>query len=296
MAKDNVKQRLGWISAAVAAVGGLLIARRLREGKRPPAVPGTALITGASSGIGAAFARRLAADGYDLVLVARRAERLQALATELRPFGVRVEVLPADLAQDEAIGRVAARIRALPDLALLINNAGFGVSDKFTEADAARHAAMIQVHATAPTRLCHAALPGMVARRRGAIINVSSVAAFFPTYTNTVYGASKAYLNVFSEALQAGVKKDGVRVQALCPGYTVTEFHDTAEMEGFDRERVPQKMWMSAEKVAAISLDALKQDKVIVVPGRRNRLIVFAAQNGLASILLRIYRRLRRRS
>lgn len=296
MAKDNVKQRLGWISAAVAAVGGLLIARRLREGKRPPAVPGTALITGASSGIGAAFARRLAADGYDLVLVARRAERLQALATELRPFGVRVEVLPADLAQDEAIGRVAARIRALPDLALLINNAGFGVSDKFTEADAARHAAMIQVHATAPTRLCHAALPGMVARRRGAIINVSSVAAFFPTYTNTVYGASKAYLNVFSEALQAGVKKDGVRVQALCSGYTVTEFHDTAEMEGFDRERVPQKMWMSAEKVAAISLDALKQDKVIVVPGRRNRLIVFAAQNGLASILLRIYRRLRRRS
>lgn len=244
--------------------------------------PGTALITGASSGIGAAFARRLAAEGYDLVLVARREARLAALAAELQQrYPIRAEVLAADLAKPTDVERVEQRLAALSELSLLINNAGFGTAGFFSQSDLARELDMIQVHLTTSLRLSRAALPGLIARRRGAIINVSSSAAFFPTPGAATYCASKSYLNVFSEALQAELAGTGVRVQALCPGFTYTEFHDTPEYKDFDRARIPKFLWMTAEAVVSASLQALGQGQVICIPGWHYRLGVKVIGNPL---------------
>ncbi|GIV59641.1 MAG: hypothetical protein KatS3mg043_0730 [Rhodothermaceae bacterium] len=193
----------------------------------------TALITGASSGIGAGFARRLAERGYNLILVARRADRLAELAEELQTrHGIEAEGLPADLATDEGIRRVEARIVDCDTLDLLVNNAGFGTTGRFAEIDLAPQLAMIHVHVIAPVRLIRAALPGMMARGAGGIINVSSVSAFWPNAGSATYSATKAYLNAFSEALAHELRGTGVTVQALCPGFTRTEFHDTEDVHG----------------------------------------------------------------
>lgn len=252
-----------------------------------------ALITGASSGIGAAFARHLAAAGYRLVLTARREERLAALAEEIRQqHAVAAEVLPADLACNEGIAHVEQRIANLPPLAMLINNAGFGTSGNFVEVDCAKHLAMIQVHIVASTRLCRAALPAMLNQHRAAIINVSSVAAFLPGPGNANYSASKSYLVTFSKALRTEVAAAGIRVQALCPGFTYTEFHDTAEYAWFDRSMVPKRLWMSADEVVAHSLRALEQSRrVVVMPGFRNRLLVLLYNNNITRSLIAAARR-----
>jgi short-subunit dehydrogenase len=199
----------------------------------------TALITGASSGIGATFARQLAGKGYDLVLVARRRERLASVANELqKTHSVSVETLVADLANLSDIEKVEKRIRKLENLSTLINNAGFGVSGNFAETDPAKQIDMINVHIVASVRLCRAALPGMIARHHGAIINIASTAAFVPIPGHIMYNATKAYLVFFSEALQAELTATGVHVQALCPGFTHTEFHDTSEFTTFNRSRI----------------------------------------------------------
>lgn len=256
---------------------------------------GYALITGASSGIGEAFARRLAAEGYSLLLVARRQTRLEELAGELRQqHGVTAEVLTADLSQAEDVARVERRIANL-DLTILVNNAGFGSNKPLAESNLDDQVAMLNLHVLATMRLCRAALPGMIARGRGAIVNVSSISAFFPSPGDINYPASKAYMNVFSQALQAEVAAQGIRVQALCPGFTHTEFHDTTIMTGFQKSRVPAPLWMTAEAVVAESLRCLGRDQVICVPGRRYQLLVFGAQNGLAALLLRVMRRFRHR-
>ena len=250
----------------------------------------TALITGASSGIGAAFARQFAAQGYDLILVARRRERLAALAAEMQQrHAISAEILPADLANPADVERVQRRIAEVNTLDTLINNAGFGTSGPFVEVGLAKQVEMIHVHVTASVRLCHAALPGMIARRRGAIINVSSVAAFWPLPGNATYAATKAYLITFSEALRTELLGTGVKVQALCPGFTYTEFHDKPRFEGFERSAIPAMMWMSAEDVVAASLKALRRDQVICVPGFKNRLIVALAGNPLTPLLLRVW-------
>jgi short-subunit dehydrogenase len=257
--------------------------------------PAKALITGASSGIGAEFARRLAARGTDLVLVARREDRLVALAGELRErFGIRAETLRADLSDPAGIADVEARIAATGGLDLLINNAGFGTAGKFAEIEPGKPLEMIDVHLTATVRLTRAALPGMIARHRGAVINVSSLAAFFPMPGSAVYAASKSFLNVFSESLALELRGAGVRVQALCPGFTYTEFHDTAEFARFQRSQVPKWLWMTASDVVSASLEALGRDKVIVLPGWRNRAIGALGRTGLASAVLKIYLRLRK--
>jgi short-subunit dehydrogenase len=248
--------------------------------------PGSALITGASSGIGAAFARQLAAKGYHLILVARGEERLAALAAELREdYPIAAEILVADLSNSVDVERVERRIAEIESLDLLINNAGFGAPGPFAEVDLARHVAMIHVHVIASVLLSRAALPGMMARRRGAIINVSSVASFLPMPGNATYSATKAYLNVFSEALQAELKGTGVRIQALCPGFTHTGFHDTPEYGGSGRPHIPELLWMSAQEVAAQSLNALSQDRVIFIPGLKNRLLAVLARNVPRSLL-----------
>jgi short-subunit dehydrogenase len=240
----------------------------------------TALITGASSGIGAAFAHQLAAKAYRLILVARREERLRALAAELQEgYSIPAEVLVADLSDPTDIQRIERRIPELESLDLLINNAGFGVPGQFVERDLGRQLDMIHVHVVATVRLSHAALSGMIARRQGGIINVSSIAAFAPVPGSTTYSATKAYLNVFSEALQAELKGTGVRIQALCPGFTRTGFHYTPDYETSDRRPIPGPLWMSAEAVAAGSLRALDRGKVIYVPGFKNRVLAALARN-----------------
>jgi short-subunit dehydrogenase len=252
----------------------------------------SALITGASSGIGAAYARRLAASGHDLILVARRADRLAGLADELRHGrSIAVAIWSADLASSADLERLAGQIRGLDGLDLLVNNAGFGVRGMFTDTDLAPQLDMVRVHDLATLALCRAALPAMITRGRGGIVNVASTAAFLPVAGNAVYSASKAFLVAFSEALQAESARAGVRVQALCPGFTYTEFHDTPTMQGFSRANVPGWMWMSADQVVAASLSALEHGPVVVVPGWRNRLFIAATRFRPIFTLVRAVRR-----
>jgi len=233
-----------------------------------------AIITGASAGIGATFARHLAARGCDLVLVARREDRLQALATELlTAHGTHCEVLPADLAADADVARVAARISNLPRVDYLINNAGFGTKGKYFHADLAGQVTMHRVHVLAIVQLTHAALQRMVEKDSGAIINVASVAGFTLSAGGTSYSATKHWLNVFTEGLYLELRSSGsrVKVQALCPGFTYSEFHDVLQM---DRSVVPKSWWMSADFVVAESLKGLDRRGIFVIPGFRYRWLV----------------------
>jgi uncharacterized protein len=226
-----------------------------------------ALVTGASSGIGEVFARKLSGSGYRLILVARRKDRLHKLAEELRE----AEVLTADLSIDSDLQKVLDRITAEPELEFLVNNAGFGVQGLFFEAPLEAQDKMHRLHIIAIERLTHAALGGMVERRKGNIINVSSVAGFLATPYNTSYCATKAWINTFTEGLYLELKaaRSPVRIQSLCPGFTYSEFHDVARM---DRSVIPRSLWMSAEDVVDTSLRGLERNRLIVIPGWRYRL------------------------
>ena len=228
-----------------------------------------ALVTGASSGIGATFARQLARQGYRLILVARRANLLEDLARELGG----AETLAADLTVEDDLRRVEARIEAAEDLELVVNNAGFGLAGRFYETPAEGHVRMHQLHVMATMRLSHAALRGMGARGKGALINVSSVASFSQSTGTVSYCATKAWMTNFTEGLHLDLLSAGspVRVQALCPGFTYSEFHDVM---GMDRNRIPKFMWCTAEDVVAASLKGLAKGKVVVIPGRFYRALV----------------------
>jgi len=233
-----------------------------------------ALVTGASAGIGAAYARRLAAQGYDLLLVARRVGRLEELAAELTSrHRVRAEPLPADLTSDADLKAVEDRIAREEHLEFLLNNAGFGGRGRFYESPVEVQDAMHRLHVLATLRLSHAALRKMTARGKGAVVNVSSVAAFVCRPGNTSYYSTKAWINCFTEGLYLELKRarSPVRVQALCPGYTVREFHDVI---GFDRKRVPASLWTPVEQVVDASLEGLKRGKLFVVPGWRYKFFV----------------------
>ena len=235
----------------------------------------TAVVTGASSGIGAAYATRLAAGGCDLILVARRKDRLEKLAEELKAtYEVEAEVLAADLAEEADLRKVEERITRAGELEFLVNNAGFGTRNLFFETDVEGQDRMHRLHVLAAVRLCHAALAGMVARGKGSIVNVSSVAAFGQSPGNASYCATKAWMNSFTEGLYLDLAAAGspVKVQALCPGYTLTEFHDVS---GIGRDHVPANWWMSAEDVVAASLRGLARGKLFVVPGWRYKFYVF---------------------
>ena len=240
-----------------------------------------ALVTGASAGIGAVFARKLARDGYDLILVARRRDRLEQLAHEIGG----AEVIAADLANESDLQRVAERIAAEPRLELLVNNAGFGVMGPFWNAPLDGQEQMHRLHVLATVALTHAALRGMVARNKGAVINVSSVAGFALTPGSVSYGATKAWMNAFTEGLHMELSGAGsaVKVQALCPGFTLSEFHDVAHV---DRKAIPGRLWMKAEDVVDASLEGLAKGKLFVVPGGIYKALVFAVQ----SIPRRLYR------
>jgi len=237
---------------------------------------GSALVTGASSGIGAALCRRLAAQGVDLVLVARDRERLDKLAAELGAGGgVEVEVLVADLADAAGRLRVAGRIGdAARPLDLVVNNAGFGTYGPFATLDVDGEEREIAVNVTALVRLTHAALVPMVARGRGTVLNVSSVAGLQATPGNATYGATKAFVSSFGEALAGEVAGTGVTVTTVLPGFTRTEFQQRA---GIARRKIPGPLWQSAEAVAAEALDAARAGKAWHVTGRHNRVLVAAS-------------------
>jgi short-subunit dehydrogenase len=236
---------------------------------------GTALVTGASAGIGREFCRQLAARGFDLIIVARDRARLDTLASELGPaHGIGVEVLPADLTRDADVERVVGRAAAHPALAMLINNAGFGTVGNLASAPPDQQADMLRLHVLTPMRLTRAALPGMLARRQGAIVNVSSVAGFIYSPGNVNYCASKAYLTTFTEGLALELADTGVSAQALCPGFTHTEFH---RRMGPDTRSRPEFMWLTAEGVVRASLRQLDRGgPVVCVPGVRYKLLVAA--------------------
>jgi uncharacterized protein len=227
-----------------------------------------ALITGASAGLGAEFARQLADRGTSLVLVARWEDALESLAAELRSSEVEVEVLAADLIAPDARATVERRLAdTAKPVDLLVNNAGFGTYGDFVDLDADGQQALIELNVTALVRLAHAAAGGMSARQQGGIINVASTAAFQPCPHGAVYGASKAFVLSFSEALHEELAPRGVRVTALCPGYTETEFQAVA---GVAESGLLDTIAMSAEPVVRAGLDGFTRGKAVVVPGLAN--------------------------
>lgn len=260
---------------------------------RTSAAPGVALVTGASAGIGAEYARQLAAAGYALVLVARDTARLDRLADALRSaHGVEVEVLTADLASDDGLDRVVARIGAEPAIDVLVNNAGFGSKGTFARADPAGQEAMVRVHVLAVNRLTHALLPRLVARRAGAIVTVSSVASYLTSPGNVNYCATKGYQRLFMEGLARELEGSGVYVQALCPGFTRTEFHERAALV---MTGIPDALWLSATRVVAESLAAMRRrTPTTLVPSRRYRAIVAMLRLLPASLVGWASRRYRR--
>ena len=233
----------------------------------------SALVTGASSGIGEAYARLLASLGYDLIIVARRRDRLARIAGELeKGCGVAVTVMQGDLCCESDISAIEGIVRGTSNLSVLINNAGFGTLGPFAGVDTGKSLNMIALHVTAPTRLVKAALPVMLGRREGSIVNVASMAPFLPVSGNAVYNATKAYLIAFSEGLQLEVQGAGIRVQALCPGFTRTGFHSVEEYKDVDFSNIPAFLWMPADKVVKQSWHALKGGKVVFIPGFVNRM------------------------
>jgi short-subunit dehydrogenase len=252
----------------------------------------TALITGPTSGIGNAFARRLAADGWDLVLVARDSIRLERVAAELRErHGTEVEPFPADLASEAARNAVAERI-ADEDrpIDLLINNAGLAGPGSMLLSDYSAEDTVLAVMVRAVLQLSHAALHTMAARGHGGIINVSSVAGYVPRGT---YSASKAYVTNFTESLCEEARGTGVRVVVTCPGFTRTEFHARG---GFETDAIPDFLWLSADKVVDDALDALRRGRVVTVPGLQWKVIVAAAKHLPVRSITRATRKLGRQT
>jgi short-subunit dehydrogenase len=229
-----------------------------------------AVVTGASSGLGAVFARQLAARGWNLLLAARREDRLRQLQAELG--SVQVEIHVCDLAQPDQLEAFAARLESTSGIELLVNNAGFGTKGIFHETDFAQQANMVQVHVLATMRLTRAVLPAMVAANRGGVICVSSVASFVRGAGNVGYCATKGWMNDFCEGLwlEMQLRRSAVKIQALCPGFTYTEFHDAL---GVSRDILTPAWWMTADSVVAESLRGLDRGRLFVVPGWRYKLL-----------------------
>lgn len=243
----------------------------------------TALVTGATAGIGLEFARQLAARGDDLVLVARDTARLEQVAADLRTaYGVSTEVLTADLVDRDQLRTVEERV-ASDDrpVDLLVNNAGFGLKRRFGDNDVEQEQAMLDVLVVAVMRLSHAALGAMSARGRGGIINVSSVAAFLPRGS---YSAAKAWVNSFGEWAATEYRPRGVTVTTLCPGFTKTEFHERMDVS---RDSAPDFMWLDADKLVATALADFDKGKVYSIPSAQYKAIATAARLVPGSLLQR---------
>ena len=244
-------------------------------------MPATALVTGPTAGLGLSFARRLAADGHDLVLVARDAGRLAEVAAELRTaYGRTVEVLPADLADRAQLQVVADRL-ADPSrpVDLLVNNAGFGLARRFVGHDLADEERLLDVLVRAVLVLSHAAAPGMRERRHGAIVNVSSVSGWVAMGT---YSAAKAWCTAFSEGLAIELAGSGVTVTALCPGFVHTQFHQRAEI---NMTALPRVAWLDSDDVVHQCLADVRRGRVVSVPSARYRAVVAVARHAPRSVV-----------
>ena len=233
-----------------------------------------ALITGASSGIGEAFARKLASQGFGLILVARRKDRLEKLSNEFKKsYSIPVEVLPADLSKEEDVIEIEKRVAEVSNISILVNNAGFGTRGHFAEVDIKKSVDMIHVHIVASTRLTRAILPQMIKRNEGVIINVSTLVSEIPAPYRVVYVATKSYLNSLSRSLQAEIREKGlaIKVRAILPGLTETEFFSTEEYGYSGIGNDWRKYVRPSEEVVESTLDSLAGDEVIVFPDARNR-------------------------
>ncbi len=237
-----------------------------------------ALVTGASSGIGRAIAVQLAIDGSDLIIVARRRDRLEALAEELRAaHGVKVDVLVADVTVPDQLAAVEDRLRdGEPAVDLLVNNAGVGGQGSFADIPLDRQDRQIRLNVVAPVRLTHAALQRMLPRGHGGVLNVSSIAGLQPMPHLATYAATKAYLSSFTHALHEEVRGKGVSVTNLLPGFTRTEFHGASDL---DRSVVPKLFWMTADDVARAGLRAVAQGRAQCVPG-----LVYRVATGISNV------------
>ena len=250
----------------------------------------TALVTGATSGIGAAFADRLAATGWDLVLVARSLDRLDQRAADLvHRYGGAVQVIAADLADRDQCARVEARLAdASAPVHLLVNNAGFGTNTTFVKGDVEQHERQFDVLCRAVLRLTHAAITGphgMVARGSGAIVNVSSLAGWVPAGP---YAAAKAWVTSFSQGIAAELSGSGVRVIAVCPGFTRTQFHQHA---GSDVSAIPDWLWLTVDQVAAAALRDLRAGRSRSIPTARYKVLAALARHAPASLVRAVYLR-----
>ncbi|MDO5580656.1 MAG: SDR family NAD(P)-dependent oxidoreductase [Planctomycetia bacterium] len=250
-----------------------------------------AAITGASSGFGQTFAQKLAARGYDLLLIARRKGRLDQLAEDLHnQYGIEAEVLAADLSSDADLQKAEERIESLPSLYYMINNAGFGGNKVFPDVDIAVETGMIKVHCLATMRLSRAALVPMIAKGSGRIINLASVAGFLTGDGSADYSSTKAWVISFSKSLQCDVGRKGIRVQALCPGFTRTGFHDAETMKDSPiKKTVPDFLWLKADRVVACSLRSIERPaffyRVICIPGLLYKTITFFGSEWIFSPL-----------
>jgi short-subunit dehydrogenase len=237
----------------------------------------TACITGATSGIGAAFAESFAKQGYDLIITGRRKEKIESLSNTLsKEYKINVEVIIAELSDDKKLNFLTEKMKDTKNLEILVNNAGFTKEVFFHAGDFSTHEVMLKVHNLALITLCHAVLPNMVSQGHGSIINVSSLLAFTPSPANAMYSASKAFVKFFTESIYLELQGTGVKVQALCPGMTRTDFH---ERMGYDKNTFYKDKGimkaMTPEEVVDISLQYLEQDKVLCVPGGNNKLSRF---------------------
>ena len=253
---------------------------------------GRALVTGASSGLGTAFATQLAAAGNDLVLVARTAATLEALAGELRSVhGVEAEVLPADLADRAQLASVAARIGA-GDVDTVVNNAGFGFYGPVAGHRLDQELGMVDVDVAAVVALSYAAVQAMAPRRRGALLNVASVASFAPTPESATYSAAKSFVLLYTEALHDELAGTGVHVSVLCPGFTRTNFQANAGISG---KGLPGFVWAEADDVVRQGLEALARNKAVCVPGLVNKVTAVTPRLAPRPVVRRIARQVMKR-
>lgn len=260
----------------------------------PDPSPGSvALVTGASSGIGAAIARELGRRGHNLALVARREELLRELAGELtHTHEIRAEAIGSDLAGEEGRDRMAWAIEQTGlEVEVLVNNAGFGIFGNFAGNERERENRMVSVNVSAVLDLTARYLPTMVERGRGAVINIASVAAFQPMPGNATYAATKAFVLSFSEAVHDELRGTGVTLTAVCPGPIRTEFMEAAEIPEAER-RTPGFIWMTAEELARDAVDAAEEGKRAVVPGATNQVAALAGRHSPRTLALPIVRRL----
>ena len=251
----------------------------------------TALITGASVGIGESFARLLASEKFDLVLVARDQQRLESKADELRQmFAVKVEIISADLAKSDELDRVVNRVsNSSAPIDVLINNAGFGINKSFAKSEVREEMDLLDVLVTAPLKLMHAILPQMRERNSGIIINVSSVAGWI---AGGSYSAAKSYVTVLTESLHTELADTGITVHALCPGFTRTEFHQRGQMK---MGAVPSFMWLNADRVVSTAWSGANKGKVISVPGWQYKILSAISRFGPRPLVRKIGMGLRKK-